>query len=854
MKVRIGRRRSNADVRHSRAHTPESLAVAPAFSEGRWDVPDHFNFARDVVEVLARNPKRRALTFLSHDGVIEPRTFHQLVEGAARWTALLRERGLSPGDRMLVVVGASPDWIEIMLAGLKIGAVSVPCGETLSTEALEVRIASAGAKLVVASRSNEGRLALVRPEPEVVYTDEHRGRGSDPVPHAPTEDTASRDIAFILSTSGTARGPLGVAHTHGSTFAARVQTEHWLDAGPGDAVWCTADTGNALAVWNVLVGPWSRGAEVIVHHGAFEPRERLDLIDRLGTTILCQSPSEYAALTELREFRRYRPRRLRRLVSTGDTLEREVIATYEEAWGMTIHEGYGQAETAVVVANGIDAGFRPGSVGLPIVGQEIAVVDDQGTVLEPGVEGELALRGRPPSLFSHYWDAPEQTKAAFRGDWYVTGDVATTDEDGFVWLSGRAEDVITSRGRRFGPFDIERTLREHRAVSAAAAVGVRDLERGGQFVRAFVVLAAGAASSEQLEAELRDFAAASLPEYEVPREVEFVDELPQTLSGNVRRTELRDRQVVGRPLWESPEVVEPEPVVFVAPEPEPEAVAPEPEPTAYAEPEPVVLAEPEPVVLAEPEPAAFVEPDAIPTPEPEPVVEPEPAPVELEPVAYVEPEPEPVDLVEPEPVALTEPEPAPQDQLDVEVVEPVAVADPEPAPTPAAADPAGPAPAEPEGLPDYVIVPGTERPRVSEPPAPSIPVPEAHVPEVHAPEIHAPEPEPAAPEPDVPDVAMLGLPPVTFQLDRAETSEPATPKRSRSKDEKPATRDDKRGLSRSTGEPGDETEEVTWMEGLSTRLSAYSLAQEDDPGAPAPPEADDADDDRSGEERPTGSA
>ena len=784
MKVRIGRRRSNADVRHSRAHTPESLAVAPAFSEGRWDVPDHFNFARDVVEVLARNPKRRALTFLSHDGVIEPRTFHQLVEGAARWTALLRERGLSPGDRMLVVVGASPDWIEIMLAGLKIGAVSVPCGETLSTEALEVRIASAGAKLVVASRSNEGRLTLVRPEPEVVYTDEHRGRGSDPVPHAPTEDTASRDIAFILSTSGTARGPLGVAHTHGSTFAARVQTEHWLDAGPGDAVWCTADTGNALAVWNVLVGPWSRGAEVIVHHGAFEPRERLDLIDRLGTTILCQSPSEYAALTELREFRRYRPRRLRRLVSTGDTLEREVIATYEEAWGMTIHEGYGQAETAVVVANGIDAGFRPGSVGLPIVGQEVAVVDDQGTVLEPGVEGELALRGRPPSLFSHYWDAPEQTKAAFRGDWYVTGDVATTDEDGFVWLSGRAEDVITSRGRRFGPFDIERTLREHRAVSAAAAVGVRDLERGGQFVRAFVVLAAGAASSEQLEAELRDFAAASLPEYEVPREVEFVDELPQTLSGNVRRTELRDRQVVGRPLWESPEVVEPEPVVFVAPEPEPE----------------------------------------------------------------------PVDLVEPEPVALTEPEPAPQDQLDVEVVEPVAVADPEPAPTPAAADPAGPAPAEPEGLPDYVIVPGTERPRVSEPPAPSIPVPEAHVPEVHAPEIHAPEPEPAAPEPDVPDVAMLGLPPVTFQLDRAETSEPATPKRSRSKDEKPATRDDKRGLSRSTGEPGDETEEVTWMEGLSTRLSAYSLAQEDDPGAPAPPEADDADDDRSGEERPTGSA
>jgi acyl-coenzyme A synthetase/AMP-(fatty) acid ligase len=218
-------------------------------------------------------------------------------------------------------------------------------------------------------------------EPDVVYTDERRGRAGDPVPKEPTEDTSAKDVAFILSTSGTARGPMGVAHTHGATFAARVQTEHWLDAGPGDAVWCTADTDNALAVWNVLLGPWSRGAETILHHGDFDPGERIDLIDRLGTTILCQTPSEYAALTELRDFQRYRPRRLRRLVSTGDTLDPDVIKTYEEVWGMTIHEGYGQAETAVVVANGVDAGFRPGSVGLPLVGHEVAVVDDQGNVV-----------------------------------------------------------------------------------------------------------------------------------------------------------------------------------------------------------------------------------------------------------------------------------------------------------------------------------------------------------------------------------------------------------------------------------------------------------------------------------------
>ena len=390
-----------------------------------------------------------------------------------------------------------------------------------------------------------------------------------------------------------------------------MQTEHWLDAGPGDAVWSTADTGNALAVWNTLIGPWSRGAEVVLHHnGAFDPAERLDLIDRLDTTILCQSPADYAALTELRAFHRYRPRRLRRLVSTGDTLARDVIATYEEVWGMTIHEGYGQAETAVVVANGVDAGFRPGSVGLPIAGHEVAVIDEQGNVLGPGVEGELGLRGRPPSLFSHYWGAPEETKAAFRGDWFVTGDIASTDEDGFVWLVGRTEDVITSRGRRFGPFEVEHALREHEAVAESAAVGIRDLERGGQFVRAFVVLRAGATPSEQLEAHLRNFVESTLPEYAVPREIEFMDKLPRTPSGNIRRAELRERQVAGRPLWETAPVTEPE-ALLPSPEPKPKPPA-EPEGFVVQEYFPQVQPVAEPVAEltrpTEPEPVAYAEP------------------------------------------------------------------------------------------------------------------------------------------------------------------------------------------------------------------------------------------------------
>jgi medium-chain acyl-CoA synthetase len=901
MKVRIGRRRSRAEAKHSSARSRDGLALVSAFSEGRWDVPDHFNFTRDVFESLASNPKRRAVMFLGHDGVIEPRSFLQLSEGMARWTALLRERGARPGEPLLVLVGKTPDWLEVMLAGLKIGAVTVPCAETLSTDALDVRIASSGAQLVVASRDAEDALSRTLERPDVVYLDERRGRASDPIPDAPTEDTTAGDIAFILSTSGTARGPMGVAHTHASTFAARVQAEHWLDAGPGDAVWCTADTGDARAVWNVLLGPWSRGAEVILHHGEFDPPERLDLIDRLGTTILCQTPSEYAALTGLREFKRYRPRRLRRLVSTGDTLAPDVIAAFEETWGMTIHEGYGQAETAVVLANGVDTGFRSGSVGLPIVGHEVAVIDDQGNVLEPGIEGDLALRGRPPSLFSHYWDAPEETKAAFRGDWYVTGDVASTDEDGFVWLVGRAEDVITSRARHFGPFEVEHALRSHDSVAESAVVGIRDLERGGQFVRGFVVLEAGIDGSEQLEAELRHFVGSTLPEYEVPRDIEFVDALPRTPSGTVRRCDLRERPVVGRPLWETPSPTEPEPIAFTEPEPEPEPILfaePEPELVAEPEPEPISLVEPELIMFTEPEPGP--EPILFAEPEPEPIslVEPEPislvepeliALVDPEPIPLVEPEPAAISEPEPEPIAFTEPEPEPIAFTEPEP-EPIVLADAEPDPEPIAfTEPEAPVLDEPE--PDALVEHEPVLPVETEPPA-TVELEQSVVVEAEeesvflaAPETQSvedvvvedidlgsssefvtPEPERAAIEPEperepepklhspiepappgepLPDYVIppnsdrargsdgatdggtLGFPPVTnitLDFDIPRSMSKKRPRR----EPTPAT-NDKRARPRSTGEPGDEVEQVDWMTGLSTRLSAYSLADESEP-------------------------
>jgi acyl-coenzyme A synthetase/AMP-(fatty) acid ligase len=807
-KLRIGRRRGRGD---ELALSPLELALYPALADARWQVPDRFNFARDVVEALSDDPKRRAATFIGKDGIIEPRTFLQISERAARWSWLLRERGVRPGDPVLVLAGTNIDWVEVVLACLKVGAVVVPGSPHVTAETLDVRVERTGAEVILAEPSAASEIGRMVERPLVLYVDEGRGLLDTVAEQAPTHDCSSRDLAFVLSTAGTNGGSKLVGHSHGSVYTSRVAAEHWLDAGRGDAVWAPADPGSIVSILYALVGPWSRGAEILLHDGPFDPLERLDLIYRLGVTVLCQSPAEYAALAELREVARFQPPQLRRLVSTGDHLDPEVSAVFEEAWGLTIHDGYGQTETGVVVSNSGEAGFKPGSLGYPLPGHQVAVIDDQGNELPPGVEGELAVRGRPPTLFAGYWESPEETKQAFRGDWYVTGDIATVDHEGFFWFVSRGTDMISSRGERFGPHETERALRALDAVAAAAVVGVRDLERGGQFVRAFVVPAPRVKTSEQLEAELRHEVAQVLPDHAVPREIEFVEELPTVTGGKVRRGELRERLVVGRPLWDLPPTTEgdeaepdlwagmlsPWPAEGAAGE-APPAASTAAVPAAEALPDYIVPHEPEPrpvVEAAPPEPAppepvqpvaeVLAEPIVVPEPEPEPVLEALPDYV-LEP-RVAEPAPEPVDTGPPAAEALPAIEPDPEPELEPAVeeapAEPVAEAAPEPpahdpAPglRPVPSSPAArPAPewsvplpnwgarpqngaepdvvdAEPEHVAEFepTAEVGVDSPVAAEPD----PEPEPEPPALEA----VPEPEPEVVEPETEPPALDGLP------------------------------------------------------------------------------------------------
>jgi acyl-coenzyme A synthetase/AMP-(fatty) acid ligase len=713
-RLRIGRRREQVVT-----SSPLELALAPALVDGSWRVPDRFNLTRDLVEVIGRaDSKRQALTILGSDGIIEPRTFRQLAEGATRWASILRSKGIEPGDRVVVLSRLNEDWVDIALGCLKIGAIFAPAAPTISPQALESRVAVTDAALVVAGEESEDAIERMSFTPELHHVRSGRMRRSSDAPdNEPTADTFSRDVSYLSWTAGTEGDAKPVAHTHGSLFAARAPAEHWLDASAADLVWCATAPGSSLAL-TTLAGVWARGAEAVVHEGDFEPAERLDLIRRVGPTVLCQSPAEYRALSELRQLARYRPPRLRRLLTTGDYLEPALVETFRERWELEIQAGYGETETGVVtVTRALEERERaPGEIGAALPGHHLAVVDDQGNELPPRVEGDLAVRGRPPTLFAGYWESPEETKRAFRGDWYLTGDVAAAEEPGVFRFLGRAGELITSRGRTFGPHEVERALAAHDAVATSAVVGVRDLERGGQFVRAFVVLETGVEGSEQLEAELRQFVGQSLAEQQVPREIEFVDGLPRSPSGAVRRLELRDRPVSGRPLWEAPPTSEPEPeppttaelatasatAFLIAPEP-----AEEPElPFAYVEPAPAeeiraieeVVAWQEPVAEAVPEPVEEVvtwqEPVAAAAPEPvdevvpwqEPPAEVIPEPVE-EIVAWQEPAAEaaPVEEVVPQEEPIAEAAPEPVDDV-VPWPEPVAEAAPEAAelaPTPA---------------------------------------------------------------------------------------------------------------------------------------------------------------------------
>jgi acyl-coenzyme A synthetase/AMP-(fatty) acid ligase len=476
------------------------------------------NFARDVVD--AAPPGRRALVELTREGARREWTFAEVADRSARLAGRLRRHGVDRGEVVLTLIGNRPEWVLTMVACFRIGAVALPCNEQLRAGDLRLRLEAARPKLIVADERNLAELEAARPEATVLAIPDSSIYDGPPAPAVELEPT---DPCLVTFTSGTTGKPKGIVHGQRYLPGQRLQAEHWLDARPGDLVWCTAASGWSKSARNVFIAPWIRGASALLHDARFDPFERLEILAAERVNVLCMAPTEYRVIAKRATLSPLPA--LRTLVAAGEALNPEVIRAFHAVLGVEIRDGYGQTETGQLTANPVGRPVRPGSMGLPLPGVELRVIDGELVLAEPATDptffvGELGGRAAPE-------DQP----------WH-TGDRVRADEDGYLYFEGRADDLIISAGYRIGPFEVESALVSHAAVAEAAVVAAPDEERGS-VVRAVVVLREGVAPSDRLARELQEHVRAQTAPYKYPRIVEFVPELPKTASGKVRRALLR---------------------------------------------------------------------------------------------------------------------------------------------------------------------------------------------------------------------------------------------------------------------------------------------------------------------------
>ena len=545
--------------RPSRQSAPNMVDYAAERARFQLQVPEQFNYVRDVLDARARShPEELALLSLGPAGeVVGEHSYSDLVLASRRVGHALRALGVGKGERIFVMLPRIPEWYFVMLGAIRVGAVPMPATSQLTARDIAFRTKNAEAVVAVTDQVGAAKLDQVREQlpslRETIVVGEPPGPGWTPLSglmerasSEPTREspTLASDPMLVYFTSGTVAHPKMVLHTQASYgLGHQLTARYWQDLRPGDLHWTISDTGWAKAAWGKLFGQWAVGAAVVqMNMGKPDPDLLLDVIARYGITTFCAPPTIYRSLV-LTDLHAHDLSGLRHCVAAGEPLNPEVIHLWQEGVGLPVYDGYGQTETINVVANYRCLPLRPGSMGKPVPGFDVDIIDAEGRVAPPGVEGDIGVRTspvRPVGLFAGYFRDPEATAAAYRGDWYLTGDRGRRDEDGYLWFEGRSDDVITSSAYRIGPFEVESALIEHPAVAEAAVVGRPDPLRT-QIVTAFIILAPGYRGSDQLAVELQEHVKRVTAPYKYPREIHFVEELPKTVSGKIRRSQLREQ-------------------------------------------------------------------------------------------------------------------------------------------------------------------------------------------------------------------------------------------------------------------------------------------------------------------------
>ncbi len=546
------------EIRKPEPETPEPAVEEPVQIDHVELSADHFNFGFDVVDKWAEDRTKLALISIDQSGdAARYHTFFRLSQESDKFVNVLRKIGIKKGDRVLVILNSIPEWYVVMIGMIKMGVIPMPGTTQLKPKDIEYRLNRSEATMVITDMVHTGRVErVVEKCPTVKHLmsidcqmegwhcfSSEMAEASDVVDRNTIEPTLADDPMWIYFTSGTTGHPKMVLHAQRYAKAHEVTARHAQNLRGTDLHWTVSDTGWAKAAWGKLFGQMIVGAAVIQWDtpGRFVPDKLLGLMEQYGVTSFCAPPTVYRMLIQ-KDLKKYKLT-LRHCMSAGEPLNPEVIRVWREAFGVEIYDFYGQTETVCIIANSPDFPLRYGSMGKPTPGHDMRIVDDDGGPVPVGEEGNIAIYlgdGRPPGLMMEYWKDPEEMEKAFRGDFYYTGDRGYVDEDGYFWFVGRSDDVIKSSGYRIGPFEVESALVAHDAVAECAVVGADDPEgTRGVLVKAFIVLAAGFEPSDELTKELQNFVKETTAPYKYPRLVEYVDELPKTISGKILRRELR---------------------------------------------------------------------------------------------------------------------------------------------------------------------------------------------------------------------------------------------------------------------------------------------------------------------------
>jgi acetyl-CoA synthetase len=504
----------------------------------RWEVPERYNIAADVCDKHPRD--KPAMIWESFDGTVRELDWGELQDLANRAAHTLAARGVGRGDRVAVVLPPTPETAAIFFGVWKLGAILLSMSVLYGDEGIEHRLTDSGAALLVTDPANAPRFE--RPwSPERLVVDETT------LLDAPADfvcaDTAAGEPAQLYYTSGTTGLAKGIVHAHRYVLA----HEEFLYChevedgerfhGMGEWAWAAGIA--------PLLGPWRLGAVQCVYRreGGFDPHRQLDFLSRHRVTNVFTTPTAMRSMMAIEDAGTRYPQVFRRVCSAGEPLNPEAIRWFRDQYGVTVLDFYGLTESYPLVANFPFMEVREGSMGKPMPGWDVRILDEDDNPVERGERGEICLRARSnPHYPLGYWRNDEASEETFGGEWFRTKDAAVQDEDGYYWYVGRADDVIIAAGYRIGPFEVESACLEHPSVREAAVVASPD-ELRGNVVKAFIVLAEGYEPSDELADEIKLFVRERLSAYAYPRRVEFVSDLPKTLTGKIRRIELRQLEL-----------------------------------------------------------------------------------------------------------------------------------------------------------------------------------------------------------------------------------------------------------------------------------------------------------------------